>query len=127
MFTITIKDCEQQFFRSGGPGGQNQNKRETGVRIIHRPSGAIGESREERSQEQNRRNAFTRMAKTKEFRAWIDRECGLKELEKPPIVRVRTYNFTRGTALDYRTGVSANLEYVMEGGLDVFQVQEKEC
>lgn len=70
LFSISIKDCEIQTFRSGGKGGQNQNKTESGVRIIHHPSGARGESREERSQLQNKRIAFSRMAKTKEFLAW---------------------------------------------------------
>ena len=42
---FSIKDFEVQTFRSGGPGGQNQNKRNTGVRIIHKSSGAKEESR----------------------------------------------------------------------------------
>lgn len=46
LFSVTIKDCEVQTFRAGGCGGQNQKKRDTGVRIIHHPSGARGESRE---------------------------------------------------------------------------------
>lgn len=71
VLTVTIKDCEIQTFRSGGKGGQNQNKVESGVRVIHPPSGAIGESREERSQLQNKRNAFERMAKTPKFQRWI--------------------------------------------------------
>ena len=70
LFSTTIKDCEIQTFRSGGKGGQNQNKVESGVRIIHRPSGAIGESREERSQLQNKRNAFRRMGESKQFKSW---------------------------------------------------------
>lgn len=36
LFSVTIKDCEVQTFRSGGKGGQNVNKVESGVRIIHR-------------------------------------------------------------------------------------------
>jgi hypothetical protein len=70
IFRITIHDCEEQTFRAGGKGGQNQNKRNTGVRVIHRPSGARGESREERSQLQNRRNAFRRMAESDKFQRW---------------------------------------------------------
>ena len=69
MFSVTLADCEVQTFRSGGKGGQNQNKRDTGVRIIHHPSGARGESREERSQLQNKRAAFARMAAHPLFRA----------------------------------------------------------
>lgn len=68
---ITTKDCEVQTFRSGGNGGQNQNKRDTGVRIIHRASGARGESREERSQLTNKKKAFRRMAESSTFQKWM--------------------------------------------------------
>ena len=70
LFTVTIKDCEVQTFRAGGKGGQNQNSRETGVRIRHRLSNAVGESREERSQLLNKRKAFKRMAESSEFQSW---------------------------------------------------------
>lgn len=71
IFSVSIHDCEVQTFRAGGKGGQNQNKRETGVRVIHHPSGARGESREERSQLQNKRAAFIRMVGTTTFKAWL--------------------------------------------------------
>ena len=71
LFSVTREDCEKQTFRSGGKGGQNQNKRETGVRWIHHPSGARGESREERSQHQNELKAWRRMAESTEMKAWI--------------------------------------------------------
>jgi protein subunit release factor B len=71
MFSITPDDCEMQTFRSGGSGGQNQNKRDTGVRYIHHPSGARGESREERSQLQNRKTAWRRMVENPKFTIWV--------------------------------------------------------
>ena len=67
ILSITIKDCEVQTFRCGGNGGQNVNKRDTGVRIIHRASGARGEARDERSQLQNKKLAWRRMAATPQF------------------------------------------------------------
>lgn len=70
LFSVTIKDCEIQTFRSGGKGGQHQNKTESGVRIIHHPSGARGESREFRHQIQNKRAAFERMAKSEKYQNW---------------------------------------------------------
>lgn len=79
ILTVTVGDCEVQTFRSGGKGGQNQNKRDTGVRIIHHPSGARGESREERSQLQNKKAAFRRMADTPQFRYWVSVETGRVE------------------------------------------------
>lgn len=76
ILSVTLKDCVVQTFRAGGPGGQKQNKTDSGVRVIHPPSGARGESREERSQLQNKKNAFRRMAETKEFRNWVRRQAG---------------------------------------------------
>jgi protein subunit release factor B len=70
LFSITKKDFIVQTFRAGGKGGQKQNKTSSGVRIIHPESGARGESREERSQTQNKKNAFERLIKTKEFKLW---------------------------------------------------------
>lgn len=67
ILSVTIHDCEVQHFRSGGKGGQNQNKRDTGTRVIHHPSGARGESREERSQLQNKKKAFLRMVESSKF------------------------------------------------------------
>lgn len=71
LFSVTLKDCDVQTFRSGGPGGQHQNKTESGVRIMHKESGAVGESREERSQLQNKKAAFKRMVAHPKFRFWI--------------------------------------------------------
>lgn len=71
IFSVTVADLDVQTFRSGGKGGQNQNKRDTGVRIVHRASGAVGESREERSQAQNKKIAFRRMAESRAFQTWV--------------------------------------------------------
>lgn len=71
-FSVTLDDCEVQTFRSGGKGGQHQNKTESGVRIIHRESGARGESRDHRSQYQNKREAFKRMVETQVFKNYLN-------------------------------------------------------
>jgi hypothetical protein len=70
LFSITKDDFEIQVFCSGGKGGQNQNKVSTGVRIIHKDSGAVGESREERSQLQNKKIAFKRLTEHPKFKFW---------------------------------------------------------
>lgn len=73
FISVTLKDCDVQHFASGGPGGQHQNTSNTGTRVIHRPSGARGESREHRSQLQNTKAAFRRMTETPQFKIWINR------------------------------------------------------
>lgn len=70
LFTVTANDCDWQYVRSSGPGGQNVNKRSTKVRCVHRASGAMGESDETRHQIQNKKIAFRKMAETAEFKAW---------------------------------------------------------
>jgi protein subunit release factor A len=73
-FSVTLDDLETQTFRAGGPGGQNQNKRDTGVRLIHHPSGARGEAREERTQLANKKLAFQKLVKSLPFRIWVHRQ-----------------------------------------------------
>jgi protein subunit release factor B len=70
ILSVSIKDCEVQTFRAGGKGGQKQNKTNSGVRVIHHPSGARAEGRDAREQHINKKNAFLRMIETKEFKTW---------------------------------------------------------
>ncbi|HEX8996359.1 MAG TPA: peptide chain release factor-like protein [Ktedonobacterales bacterium] len=56
------RDSDIDFFIASGPGGQNRNKVETGVRLTHRPSGIVVTATERRSQLQNREAAFERLA-----------------------------------------------------------------
>lgn len=55
-------DCDVEFLRGSGPGGQNRNKRETGVRLTHRPTGVVVMATERRSQLDNLEMAYFRMA-----------------------------------------------------------------
>lgn len=70
LFSITSSDCDWDYFRGSGPGGQNRNKVSTAVRCTHRESGAVGTAMDSRSQLDNRRAAFRRMADTAKFQAW---------------------------------------------------------
>ena len=70
LFSLTKKDFVVETFRAGGKGGQKQNKTDSGVRIKHPASGAVGESREERSQHVNKKIAFKRLVETPRFKVW---------------------------------------------------------
>jgi len=56
------RDCRVEFVRDSGPGGQHRNKRYTGVRLVHEPSGLVVMATERRSQSMNKELAFERMA-----------------------------------------------------------------
>lgn len=71
LFTIQKKDFEVQTFRAGGKGGQHQNKTDSGVRIIHKDSGAVGESRNDKSQYRNKRMALKRLVASAKFKLWV--------------------------------------------------------
>ena len=60
--SIDRRDIRIERFHSGGPGGQNVNKLETGIRLIHLPTGMTATSTSERSQSDNRRIAMARLS-----------------------------------------------------------------
>lgn len=132
LFSVTKKDLIIQTFRSGGKGGQHQNKTSSGVRIIHKDSGARGESREERSQLQNKRIAFKRMAETKEFKLWIRKRSAeilsisYEQKNKDKIAfgskdTIRTYNYSRNSVKDHRTKLEIkNIKKVLNGHIGPF-------
>ena len=68
---MTKKDFEIQTFRSGGAGGMNQNKVNSGVRIIHKNSGAVAEARDSRDQIRNKKSAFIKLTASKKFKDWL--------------------------------------------------------
>lgn len=120
LFSVTIKDCIVQTFRSGGKGGQNVNKVESGVRIIHPPSGARGQSTDTRDQYRNKRLAWVRMAESKEFQIWHKKVCaillGQEEQIESEMEKVKTYNLADNRVTDHRTGEkSANVEEYLDG------------
>lgn len=91
-FSITRKDLDIQTFKAGGKGGQHQNKTDSGVRIVHRESGAIGESRTERSQYQNKRNALKRLTGHPKFKLWMNRKLfNLDKIERDINDKVDTW------------------------------------
>ncbi len=75
LFSVTAKDCKWDYFRAPGPGGQHKNKTESAVRCTHIASGAVGQATESRSQHENKRKAFVRMAESDTFKKWHRLEC----------------------------------------------------
>lgn len=70
LFSVTAKDCDFDYFRGTGKGGQKRNKTSSGARCVHKASGATGVSDDTRSQHQNKRIAFKRMAESAQFKKW---------------------------------------------------------
>jgi peptide chain release factor 2 len=126
---IEIRDdeLERQTFRSGGPGGQHQNKTESGVRFIHKPTGIAAESRTERSQHKNADNAL-KLLKAKLYK--IEEQKQLAEVErmydeKGDVAwgsQIRNYVLQPYTlAKDVRTEVqTSQVHAVLDGDLDEF-------
>lgn len=88
LFSITKDDFEFQTFRAGGKGGQHQNKTNSGVRLIHKKSGAVGESRSERSQAQNKKLAFKRLVESHKFKRWLSIQINIRAEKEASIERL---------------------------------------
>ena len=75
LFSVTKKDFRFETFRSGGKGGQHQNVRDSGVRIVHIETGLSAECREERDQFSNKKKAFEKLVKSPEFQTWLKKQA----------------------------------------------------
>lgn len=121
---IRTEDLEVDVMRSGGPGGQHQNKTESGVRITHVPSGIIVNCRDERSQHKNRAKAL-RILRSRLYESIVEKARSERDEARRTLIgsgdrsmRIRTYNFPQNRVTDHRIGLTLyNLDRVIMGEL----------
>ena len=127
-FAIPEADLKIEFSKAGGPGGQNVNKRETAVRVIHIPSGISVHASGERSQEANRQRAMD-IIRAKIFKAAEEKQRSFEESMKSNFGgEIEWGNQIRSYVLhpykmvkDHRNGVeTAQVDDVLEGNIDIF-------
>lgn len=104
VFSARKKDFRVDTFRCSGKGGQNVNKRDTGVRLTHIETGLSAECTEHKSQAQNKRTAFEKLADK-----LVDFYLAREEVEKTKrygagTKTIRTYNESKDRVIDHDTG-----------------------
>lgn len=79
LFSVTAKDCDWDYYRGKGKGGQKKNVTDNCARCTHRDSGASACSEDGRSQRHNKEMAFKKMAQSDKFQKWLRLETARRE------------------------------------------------
>lgn len=111
-FEITKKDLRIDFYRGSGNGGQNRNKRDTACRITHIPTNTVTQAQEHRTQEQNKKAAFLRLA---DILVPIMKNEAQKKRFAAAIERIRTYHEKDNRVTDHRTEQQFPFDEFMSG------------
>ena len=122
---IRTEDLQIDVMRAGGPGGQHQNKTESGVRITHLPSGLVVNCRDERSQHKNKAKAM-RILRSRLYDMITEKARSERDEQRRGLIgsgdrshRIRTYSFPQNRVTDHRVpGLTLyNLDRIIQGDL----------